>query len=77
MEQLTLEPESSLVGTTIRDANIKQESGAMILAVNQSGKLITNPPPDLVFCRGDEVIALGAQDQLSKLSAITGRQKPN
>jgi voltage-gated potassium channel len=72
MEQVELLANSALVGTTIREANVKQESGAMILAVYQSGKLITNPPPDLVFCKGDEVIALGAQEQLKKLSLLAG-----
>jgi len=72
MEQVKLMPDSSLVGSTIREANIKQESGAMILAVYQSGKLITNPQPDLIFCKGDEVIALGAQEQLNKLSTLAG-----
>lgn len=77
MNQLSIENGSALIGSTIRDANIKHESGAMILAVNQSGKLITNPPPDLVFCRGDELIALGAEEQLNKLSKLAGAEKPS
>lgn len=77
MEQVQLMPESALVGSTIREANVKQESGAMILAVYQSGKLITNPQPDLIFCKGDEVIALGAQEQLNKLSILAGARIPS
>ncbi len=75
MEQVTLHPESSLIGRTLKDANIKQTSGAMILAVNQSGKLITNPTPDLVFCVGDELIALGAQEELNRLGLLAGRME--
>jgi voltage-gated potassium channel len=75
MDQLPVAEGSALIGSTIRDANIKHESGAMILAVNQSGKLITNPPPDLIFGRGDELIALGAQEQLYKLSKLAGAEK--
>jgi len=73
MEQVKLEGPSQLIGQTLKDANIKQTSGAMILAVNQSGKLITNPPPDLKFCLGDELIALGAQDELNRLAVLAGR----
>ncbi|MBX3136996.1 potassium channel protein [Candidatus Obscuribacterales bacterium] len=73
MEQMILSDNSKLVGRTLKDANIKQESGAMILAVNQNGKLITNPTPDLKFCVGDELIALGAQGELNKLAKLAGR----
>jgi voltage-gated potassium channel len=77
LEQMRLDPNCALVGSTIRDANIKQESGAMVLAINQSGKLITNPSPDFVFCRGDELIVLGAQEQLNRLSVLAGARKPS
>ncbi|HEY9785690.1 MAG TPA: NAD-binding protein [Candidatus Obscuribacterales bacterium] len=75
MEQVRLEKECSLVGASLKEANIKQQSGAMILAVNQNGKLITNPLPDLVFQGGDELIALGTEEELTKLAVLAGAQK--
>jgi voltage-gated potassium channel len=70
MEQITLGPSSGLVKAALKDASIKQTSGAMILAVRQDGKLMTNPSPDLVFQTGDELIALGTAQQLKKLSEL-------
>ncbi len=70
MEQVALAGNSDLVGRTLKDANIKQTSGAMILAVKQSGKLMTNPSPDLVFSEGDVLVALGAQLELNKLAEL-------
>lgn len=75
LEQVHVEPDSSLVGRTLKEANIKQTSGAMILAVNQNGKLITNPSPDLIFAVGDELIALGAEQELNSLILLA--QKGN
>lgn len=72
LEQVTLKEHSQLVGHTLKDTNIKQTSGAMIVAVKQSGKLITNPPPDLKFGVGDDLIALGAEQQLTKLAELAG-----
>ena len=72
MEQIIVRGGSPLVGSNLRDANIKQASGTMILALNQGGKLITNPPPDLVFREGDELIALGTEEQLRKLGDLAG-----
>lgn len=72
MEQIVVSETSRIVGKTLKDANIKQLAGAMILAVNQGGKLITNPSPDLLFAKGDELIALGTEQELVKLQEIAG-----
>ena len=75
MEQVALDQHSVMVGLTLKDANIKQTSGAMILAVNQSGKLMTNPSPELIFQDGDELIALGTEQELKTLAALACKQK--
>jgi voltage-gated potassium channel len=75
MEQVSLSAISGMVGLTLKDANIKQTSGAMILAVRQDGKLLTNPSPDLVFQQGDELIALGTDQELKKLSLLASTRK--
>jgi voltage-gated potassium channel len=75
IDQVNLSENCVLVGKSLKDANIKQQSGAMILALNQSGKLITNPLPDQVFCSGDILIALGTEEELKKLAALAGIRK--
>jgi voltage-gated potassium channel len=67
LEQVLLSATSAFHGKTLKEANIKQTAGAMVLAVNQGGKLITNPPPNLVFQSGDELIVLGAEEELKKV----------
>jgi len=74
IEQVRLGKASNLVGQALKDANIKQTSGAMILAVNQNGKLISNPSPDLIFREGDDLIALGTEQQLNKLVELSDVQ---
>ncbi len=70
LEQVRIPDDSKLNGCTLREANIKQRSGAMVLAVNQSGKLVTNPPPNHVFQSGDELIVLGADEELNKVRQL-------
>lgn len=70
MEQIIVKGGSPLIGASLRDANIKQASGAMILAVNHGGKLITNPSPELSFHEDDELIALGTDEELKKLAQL-------
>jgi voltage-gated potassium channel len=70
LEQIVLTPACPLIGNTLKEANIKQTSGAMVLAVSRSGKLITNPQPDLVFQSGDILIVLGAEEELKKVGEL-------
>jgi len=75
MEEYIVGANTVLTGVTLKEANIKQTSGAMILAVNQDGKLITNPSPDLVFHESDQLIALGTEQELKILSTLACKQK--
>lgn len=74
MEQIKLEGGSELIGVTLKDANVKATSGAMIVAMQHNGKLMTNPPPDVVFHDGDELIALGTDQQLQALVGMAGKK---
>ncbi len=75
MEQVIIGPSSQLVGTTLGSAHIKRISGAMVLAMKQDGKLITNPPTEMVFREGDILIALGTEQELRKLSELSAAHK--
>lgn len=72
MEQIAIAKGSEIIDTTLKNSNIKQVSGSMILAVYQDGKLITNPSSDLVFKEGNELIALGTEEGLKKLVDLAG-----
>ncbi len=62
---------SSLLGTTIRDARVRDRTGAYILAVRSAaGTLNPNPPSETVFTAGDELVVLGTRTQLSALEAM-------
>lgn len=75
LEQIVISLHSKLAGMTLRDANIKQTVGAMVLAVNKKGQLLTNPGPDFVFEGGDMLVALGAEDELAKLADLAGTSR--
>jgi voltage-gated potassium channel len=71
LEQVLIASDSTLIGVTLKDANLKQKSGVMVLAVNQGGKLVTNPPPEYTFQSGDELIVLGADEELKKVRQLS------
>jgi voltage-gated potassium channel len=61
---------SPLAGRSLRDAHIRDQTGALVLAMRGAdGSFHTNPPPDTVIVDGNVLIAIGTAGQLSALSA--------
>ncbi|HEX3015410.1 MAG TPA: potassium channel protein [Desulfobacteria bacterium] len=69
-EEVTIAPDSSLAGMTLRDAKIKEEIGAIVLAIVRQDKVINNPKAAETIIAGDLLIALGAREQLLSLERL-------
>jgi voltage-gated potassium channel len=71
LEELNVVEESVLAGTTIREAQIRDETGALVLAVReQDGEFVTNPALDHRICAGQVLIAIGTQEELAALEQL-------
>jgi voltage-gated potassium channel len=74
VEELRVGPESSLANRSLRDAHIRDRTGALVLALRDaSGRFTTNPTPETVMGAGDILIAIGTDEQLTLLSAEAAR----
>lgn len=63
---------SSLAGKTLAEADVRQRTGVLVLALKRaSGKLDFNPAPDARIQAGDFLIAIGSSDHLSKLETLS------
>jgi voltage-gated potassium channel len=72
LADVTLPSDSSLVGRTLRDAQVRDRTGALVLAIRDGdGEFTTNPGPDTVLGDGVVLIAIGTQDQLDHLEKLT------
>jgi len=70
LEEIQLPQESPLAGKSLRDAHIRDSTGALILALRDStGAFTTNPPPETQLCAGQILIAIGTDTQLRALAA--------
>ena len=68
LEEVEIRPGSELEGRSLREADVRGRTGAVVLAVKTaSGQLLTNPSPDRPLEAGDTLIALGTFEQLEKL----------
>ncbi len=62
--------DSSLVGRSLSESNVRRETGTSILAVQRDGETIANPEPDFEFGAGDVVVALGTRAQHGTLADL-------
>jgi voltage-gated potassium channel len=70
IEDLALPAASGAVGRTLEALQVRQSTGASVLAVLREGAPIPNPPPDLTLAGGDRLLALGTGDQLERLEKL-------
>ncbi len=69
LEELVISATSTLAGNTIRAAQLRERTGALVLAIRrpQSG-FVTNPSPEDVIKSGDVLISVGTAEQLEALA---------
>lgn len=71
VQQMQIHEDCILAGMSLREAAIRQRSGAMILAVeDESRRLYLNPDPDLVITPGQVMVGIGTNDQIEKLTLL-------
>ena len=71
LAELTVGVGSTLDGASLRQAHLRDRTGAMVLAIREpSGAFITNPQADTTLAPGQVLIAIGTSEQLAALGAV-------
>jgi voltage-gated potassium channel len=72
MEEFIIDPQSCpCVGQTLREARLRLQSGALVLAVRRvDGTLIAGPTGDTILMEGDVLICMGTAEQLRLLNQL-------
>lgn len=71
LEEVAVPPNSRLAGASLRDAQIRERTGALILAMRQADKrFVTNPAPETIIESDHILIAIGTATQLAALGAL-------
>ncbi len=71
VEELVIGETSTLVGKTVGEANIRQETGVSIIAMLRENHS-SIPKAHTTLRAGDELIVVGTREQLTKLEKLTG-----
>ncbi len=69
-EQIELAPHAPLVGKTIREAELRQRYGVIVVAIRRrEGHMEFNPSPEATLHGGDQLVLLGSTEKLLLLDA--------
>jgi voltage-gated potassium channel len=72
-EQVEIGPRAAFVGQTLREANLRQTFGVIVVAIKRAdGRMQFNPDPNDRLHEGDQLVALGNAGQLKALEEAAG-----
>lgn len=71
VEELDIDPACSMAGKTIRDSGIRQDSGALILAIEGiEDELVINPGPEVRLTPGERLVVVGTKEQVDRAAEL-------
>ena len=70
VEFLEIPPGSPLAGRSLRDAGVREATGALILAVVRDGTVLPAPDAWFVLQERDTIMVSGAADQVSQVEDL-------
>jgi voltage-gated potassium channel len=77
LEEIPVEDGSPVDGASIREAHVRDRTGALVLALrDEDGSFQTNPPPETVIKSGQVMIAIGTPGDLQKLEHLVTGGEP-
>jgi len=72
LEQVLVDQAAPFAGQSLRDANLRQDFGVIIVAIRRkAGNMEFNPAPEVVIVAGDQLVVLGHPDQLKALETAS------
>jgi CPA2 family monovalent cation:H+ antiporter-2 len=76
VEFLAIPASSPLAGRHLRDAGIREATGALVLAVIRDGEVTHAPDADFTLLAGDTLLVSGAVEQVSQAEALIAPPEP-
>ncbi len=75
VDSIQIGPDSPAAGMTLRDLDIRNRTGATVIAVARNGEAVANPGPDFALLTDDIVVVLGAHADLDKAVSLLTRNQ--
>lgn len=70
IEDLAVTADSPTIGRALEELDIRRTTGATILAILREGHPLVSPSGNVVLAKGDQLLALGTREQLTRLDHL-------
>jgi TrkA domain protein len=70
IDWLTVPPTAKAAGRTLRDAALRSESGASIVAIVRGNETVPAPTPDFTLESGDTAVVVGTREGIERLASL-------
>ena len=70
IEWVDLMADSPLVGSSLREANVRGQTGASVIAIQRGEETLANPDPETVLQRGDILVTIGQRSEQEALADL-------
>ncbi|MCK4501581.1 MAG: potassium channel protein [Desulfuromonadales bacterium] len=77
MEEISVAPESSLVGKNLIQSGIRQELGLIVVGIKHDDHMMFNPAAKTIIEAGHVLIALGEYPDIQKLELVAANKQVN
>lgn len=71
-----IEPGSPAVGRTLRDLDLRNRTGATVLAVVRGERPHPNPQPTTTLAEGDDLVLVGSHEDIDRAFVLLGETEP-
>ena len=73
VDNIQVQPESPAAGKTLRELDIRKNTGATVIAIARNGEAVPNPGPDFKLEPDDIIVLLGAHRDLDEAVTLLTR----
>lgn len=70
MEWVEIPPDSPVAGETIEGAQLRQQTGTTVAAIQRDGETLGSPKPDTVLDAGDILVVIGSRAEQRALDSL-------
>jgi CPA2 family monovalent cation:H+ antiporter-2 len=76
VDHIQLDPDAPTVGRTLRELDLRKNTGATVIAIARNGEANTNPGPDFTLQPDDIVVLIGGHRELDEAMNLLTQNKP-
>jgi TrkA domain protein len=70
IEWVDVDPSSPVVGESLRTSNVRERTGASVIAIQRGEETLSNPKPETTIEADDILVTIGTRDEQQALSDI-------